>query len=384
MLFYVSQKILAMAKHTTFETLVSPLRLFTYISFRSAGAAVTALLLSWWLGPHFILWLKRVKFGQNYTDRAEETGDLQARILSKRGTPTMGGLMIVLVLDVTALLWAQWNTLIQLALLTVVVLSGLGFLDDYAKVTQQNSKGVQEFIKLWVQGVLAVFVAIYLWRVPATSLLISQVMVPFFKHPVLTGTSGACVGVILTALTIVGSSNAVNLTDGLDGLAIGCTAVVSFVLLVLTYLAGNVKATAYLQIPHVTGAGELTVFCAAMIGASLGFLWFNCHPAQVFMGDTGALALGGVLGMIAVLIHQPLVLAIAGGVFVAEAASVIIQRSWFKYTKFRFGAGRRVFLMAPLHHHFEKKGWHESQIVTRFYILCVLFAVVALSTVKIR
>jgi phospho-N-acetylmuramoyl-pentapeptide-transferase len=384
MLFYLSQKILAMAKHTTLETAVSPLRLFGYITFRSAGAAVTALLLSWWLGPRCILWLKRLKFGQDYTDLAEEKGGLQARILSKRGTPTMGGLMMVLVLDVTALLWAQWNTLIQLALLTVVVLSGLGFLDDYAKITRQNSKGVQEFIKLWVQGLLAVFVAIYLWCVPATSALISQVMVPFFKHPVLTGTSGAVMGVILTALTIVGSSNAVNLTDGLDGLAIGCTAIVSFVFLVLTYLAGNVKATAYLQIPHVTGAGELTVFCAAMIGTSLGFLWFNCHPAQVFMGDTGSLALGGVLGMIAVLIHQPLVLAIAGGVFVAEAASVIIQRSWFKYTKFRFGEGRRVFLMAPLHHHFEKMGWYETQIVTRFYILCVLCAVVALSTLKIR
>src|SRR5271156_6528306 len=384
MLYYVSQEILAMARHTTFETLLSPLRLFTYITFRSAGAAVTALLMSWWLGPLFIRWLKRLKFGQNYVDRAEEKGDLQARILSKRGTPTMGGLMIVLVLDVTALLWAQWNTLIQLALLSVVVLSGLGFLDDYAKITQQNSKGVQEFIKLWVQGVLAVFVAIYLWRVPATSALISEVMVPFFKHPVLTGTAGTVVGVILTAMTIVGSSNAVNLTDGLDGLAIGCTAIVSFVFLVLTYLAGNVKSSAYLQIPHVSGAGELTVFCAAMIGTSLGFLWFNCHPAQVFMGDTGSLALGGVLGMVAVLIHQPLVLAIAGGVFVAEAASVILQRGWFKYTKFRFGEGRRVFLMAPLHHHFEKMGWYESQIVTRFYILCVLCAVVALSTLKIR
>jgi phospho-N-acetylmuramoyl-pentapeptide-transferase len=384
MLFYLSQQILFLAKHTPFEGLVSPLRLFTYITFRSAGAAVTALLVSWWLGPHCILWLKRVKFGQDYMDRAEENGGLQARILSKRGTPTMGGLLIVLVLDVTAMLWAQWNTLVQLALLTVVVLSGLGFLDDYAKITQQNSKGVQEFLKLWVQGVLAVFVAIYLWRVPATRLLISDVMVPFFKHPVLVGTSGACVGIILTALTIVGSSNAVNLTDGLDGLAIGCTAIVSFVFLVLTYLAGNVKSAAYLQIPHVSGAGELTVFCAAMIGTSLGFLWFNCHPAQVFMGDTGSLALGGVLGMIAVLIHQPLVLAIAGGVFVAEATSVIIQRSWFKYTKFRFGTGRRVFLMAPLHHHFEKMGWYESQIVTRFYILCVLCAVVALSTLKIR
>jgi phospho-N-acetylmuramoyl-pentapeptide-transferase len=384
MLFYASQEILAMAKNTSFDSMVSPLRLFSYITFRSAGAAVTALLLSWWLGPHCIRVLKRLKFGQDYTDRAEEKGDLQARILSKRGTPTMGGLMIILVLDVTALLWAQWNTLILLTLLSAVVLSGLGFLDDYAKITKQNSRGVQELLKLWVQGILAIFVAIYLWRVPATSMLISQIMVPFFKHPVLTGTAGVIVGVPLTAVTIVGSSNAVNLTDGLDGLAIGCTAIVSFVFLVLTYLSGNAKTALYLEIPHVIGAGELTVFCAAMMGASLGFLWFNCHPARVFMGDTGSLALGGVLGMIAVLIHQPLVLAIAGGVFVAEAASVLIQRTWFKYTKARFGEGRRVFLMAPLHHHFEKLGWYESQIVTRFYILCVLCAVVALGTLKIR
>jgi phospho-N-acetylmuramoyl-pentapeptide-transferase len=182
----------------------------------------------------------------------------------------------------------------------------------------------------------------------------------------------------------VGSSNAVNLTDGLDGLAIGCTVIVTAVFTVLTYLAGNFKAASYLQMPYVEGAGELTVFCAAMIGAGLGFMWFNCHPARVFMGDTGSLAIGGALGIIAVLIHQPLVLVIAGGVFVAEALSVIIQTTYFKYTKRKYGAGRRVFLMSPLHHHFEKKGWHESQVVTRFYILCALCAVVALSTLKIR
>ncbi len=185
-------------------------------------------------------------------------------------------------------------------------------------------------------------------------------------------------------LTIVGSSNAVNLTDGLDGLAIGCTVIVSFVFLVLTYLAGNARAAAYLLIPYVPGAGELTVFCAAIIGAGLGFLWFNCHPAQMFMGDTGSLALGGALGIVAVLIHQPFVLVIAGGIFVIEAGSVMIQTGWFRYTRRRFGTGRRVFLMAPLHHHFEKKGWYESQVVIRFYILCVLFAVLALSTLKIR
>jgi phospho-N-acetylmuramoyl-pentapeptide-transferase len=384
MLPYLSQYVLSLAKGTTAGVMLSPLRLFGYIAFRTAGAAVTALALSLWLGPRMILWLKASKFGQDYGDRAAEAGRLQARLEGKRGTPTMGGLMIVLVLDVTTLLWAQWNTLIQLTLLTVVVLCGLGFLDDYAKVSQQNSKGVQEFIKLWVQGILALFVGVYLWSRPATTLLISQVMVPFYKFPIAHGALGAIIGIVLTAFTIVGSSNAVNLTDGLDGLAIGCTAIVSFVFLVLTYVAGNSRTAAYLHIPHVPGAGELTVFCAAMIGASLGFMWFNCHPAQVFMGDTGSLALGGVLGMVAVLIHQPLVLALAGGVFVAEAVSVIIQRGWFKYTRRKYGEGRRVFLMAPLHHHFEKLGWHESQVVTRFYILCVLCAVVALSTLKIR
>jgi len=218
--------------------------------------------------------------------------------------------------------------------------------------------------------------------VPATSSLITEIMVPFYKFPVATG--AGVVGLILTLLTIVGSSNAVNLTDGLDGLAIGCTLIVSFVFVVLTYVAGDRIAAAHLLIPHVPGAGELTVFCSAMVGAGLGFLWYNCHPAQMFMGDTGSLALGGALGLIAILIHQPLVLVIAGGVFVMEAVSVIVQRGWFRYTRKRFGVGRRVFLMAPLHHHFEKKGWYESQVVMRFYILCVLFAVVALSSVKIR
>jgi phospho-N-acetylmuramoyl-pentapeptide-transferase len=192
------------------------------------------------------------------------------------------------------------------------------------------------------------------------------------------------VGLIVVMLAIVGSSNAVNLTDGLDGLAIGCTLITGFVFLIFTYLAGNFRAAEYLQIPYVSGAGELTVFCAALIGAGLGFLWFNCHPAQVFMGDTGSLALGGAFGIVAVLIHQPFVLVIAGAVFVAEAMSVLLQKGWFKYTRIRTGTGQRIFLMAPLHHHFQKKGWHENQVVIRFYILCVLCAVVALATLKLR
>jgi phospho-N-acetylmuramoyl-pentapeptide-transferase len=394
MLYYLSQLLLDRTAGTVWSERLSALRLLRYITFRSAGAALTALVLSWWLGPKVIEWLKQLKFGQDYKDKAEEAGGLGARVLSKKGTPTMGGILIILTLNFTTLLWAQCNTVIELTLLAVVVLTGLGFYDDYAKITQQSGGGTKPQVKLWVQLALALFVAVYLWKLPLQSQLripesktailsnlVTCLMVPFYKYPIHVGVAA---GLLLTTLAIVGSSNAVNLTDGLDGLAIGCTLIVSFVFLVLTYLAGNLRTAAYLQIPYVPGAGELTVFCAALIGAGLGFLWFNCHPAQMFMGDTGSLALGGALGLIAVLIHQPLVLVIAGGVFVMEAVSVILQRGWFRYTKKHFGTGRRIFLMAPLHHHFEKKGWYESQVVMRFYILCVLFAVVALSTLKIR
>jgi phospho-N-acetylmuramoyl-pentapeptide-transferase len=372
MLYYLS----------TWEDKLSALRLFKYITFRCAGAALTALILSWWLGPKVIAWLKQLKFGQEYSDKAESAGNIAARLLSKKGTPTMGGILIVLALNLTTLLWAQWNSLVELTLLSVVVLTGLGFYDDYAKIIQQSSGGVRSMVKLSVQSALALFIGVYLWRVPSTSKLISEVMVPFYKYPVLTG--AGILGLIITLLTIVGFSNAVNLTDGLDGLAIGCTLIVTFVFVVLTYAAGNSKAAAYLQIPYVPGAGELTVFCSAMIGAGLGFLWWNCHPAHMFMGDTGSLALGGALGIIAVLIHQPFVLVISGGVFVMEAGSVVLQTGYFRYTRRRYGEGRRIFRMAPIHHHFEKMGWYESQVVMRFYILCVLFAVVALSTLKIR
>ena len=382
MLYYLTQHLLDRAAGTVWAERLSALRLFRYITFRSAGAAVTALLLSWWLGPKVIAWLKQLKFGQEYKDKAESASEMTARLLSKKGTPTMGGILIILALNFTTLLWAQWNALTELTLLSVVVLTALGFYDDYAKIIQQSGGGAKSRVKLYVQTGLALFIGLYLWRVPSTSKLITDVMVPFFKAPVAKG--AVIMGLLLTLLTIVGSSNAVNLTDGLDGLAIGCTVIVSFVFVVLTYLAGNARAAAYLQIPFVPGAGELTVCCSAMVGAGLGFLWFNCHPAQMFMGDTGSLPLGGALGIIAVLIHQPLVLVIAGGVFVMEAASVIVQTGWFRYTRKRYGTGRRVFLMAPIHHHFEKKGWYESQVVMRFYILGVLCAVVALSTLKIR
>ncbi|HTX20435.1 MAG TPA: phospho-N-acetylmuramoyl-pentapeptide-transferase [Candidatus Aquilonibacter sp.] len=394
MLYYLSEQILDWSHGTAWESRLSWLRLFRYITVRSAGAAITALALSWWLGPKIIHWLKQLRFGQDYKDRAEEAGGLAARVLSKRGTPTMGGVLIVTVLAFTTMLWAEWNAQVELTLLCILVLSGLGFYDDYAKIIQQSGGGTPPRVKLLVQTALGLFVGIYLWQLPAMSELllvgnknvihsnlVSVLMLPFYKYPIVVG---AIVGVPIVLLAIIGSSNAVNLTDGLDGLAIGCTLITAFVFLIFTYVAGNVKAAAYLQIPYVSGAGELTVFSAAMIGAGLGFLWFNCHPAQVFMGDTGSLALGGAFGIIAVLIHQPFVLVIAGGIFVIEAASVLLQTGWFRFTRLRTGTGRRIFLMAPLHHHFEKKGWYESQVVMRFYILCVLCAVVALATLKLR
>ena len=384
MFYYLSQmpQWLVDNGHAAWADWLSFLRVFQYITFRTAGAALTALLLSWWLGPKIIAKLKQLKFSQQYEDKAEAAGGLEARI-NKKGTPSMGGVMIVLTLDITALLWARWNEFLALTLMSVVVLAALGFYDDWVKLTKQDKAGIHSKVKLIVQIGLGLFIALYLWNHQSMSDLVKKLMVPFYPEAVDFAGAGI-VGLLITVAAIVGSSNAVNLTDGLDGLAIGCTLIVAFVFIILTYIAGNVNTAEYLLVPYVEGAGELTVFCAAMIGAGLGFLWFNCHPAQVFMGDTGSLALGGSLGVIAVLIHQPFVLVIAGGVFVLEAMSVMIQTGWFKYTRRKYGEGRRVFLMAPLHHHFEKKGWHESQVVARFYILGILFAVLALSTLKLR
>jgi len=383
MFYLISQQLLDWAKGTPWADHLSALRLFHYITVRSAGAAITALVLSWWLGPGIIQWLKQQKFGQEYADKAEEAGGLAARVLSKKGTPTMGGVLIVTVLFFSTMLWAQLdNKLVLLTLLSVAVLAGLGFYDDYAKIIQQSGGGAPPRVKLWVQVTVSFFIGLYLWITPSTSHLVTEINVPFYKFPV--AKHAAWLGILIVVLAIVFTSNAVNLTDGLDGLAIGCSLMVAFVFLVFTYVAGNIKAAGYLQVPYVNGAGELTVFCAALIGAGLGFLWFNCHPAQVFMGDTGSLAIGGSFGIVAVLIHQPFVLVIAGGVFVLEATSVLLQTGWFRFTRMRYGTGRRIFLMAPLHHHFEKKGWYESQVVMRFYILCVLFALIALSTLKLR
>tara|TARA_B110000438_G_C15769008_1_gene630977 strand:- start:466 stop:1644 length:1179 start_codon:yes stop_codon:yes gene_type:complete len=392
MFYYLSQlpEWLMANGHAQWGDWLSPLRVFQYITFRGAGAAVTALVLCWLLGPMVIRWLKRIGVRQEYQDRARKDGKMTDGV-SKRGVPTMGGLLIVGVIDLSALLWAQWNPLVTLTLLSMLVLCLLGFYDDYSKITRQNSDGLTEKVKLVVQFVLSATIAVYLWRLEETRQLITDVMVPFIKDPILSGPSAtmviswaAVMGVVITVCAIMGSSNAVNFTDGLDGLAVGSVLIVSMVFYVFTYIAGNAELARELYVPAVSGAGELSVVCAAMMGACLGFLWFNCFPARVFMGDTGSLALGGSLGIVAVLVHQPWVLVIAGGIFVLEAASVILQRSWFKWTRIRTGEGRRIFLMAPLHHHFEKKGWHENQVVVRFYIIGILFAVLALATLKLR
>ena len=388
MFYYLSRlpAWLAQNGYDQWADFVSPLNVFQYSTFRSAGAAVTALFICWWLGPRVIRWLPL----QKYEDKARERGGMSDGI-SKRNVPIMGGLLIVGAIDLSALLWAQWNPMVTLTLLSMLGLCLLGFYDDYSKVASQDSKGLTEKIKLTVQILLAGFIAVYLWRLDSTRDLITDVMVPFLKEPVLSAPTdkavlsiAALVGMAITVAAIVGSSNAVNLTDGLDGLAIGCTLIVSFVFYIFTFIAGHAEISRELLVPHVVGASELSVICAAMIGAGLGFLWFNCHPANVFMGDTGSLALGGSLGIMAVLIHQPFVLVIAGGIFVLEALSVILQRGWFKWTRYRTGEGRRIFLMAPVHHHFQKKGWHENQVVMRFYILGILFAVLALATLKLR
>lgn len=381
MIFYLTQYIQEHFAGTTWESWFSPLRVFRYISFRSAGAAVTSLAICWWLGPRTIHWLRRLA-AQTFKDKAEEAGGLTARVRDKRGTPSMGGVLIVLALDLSVLLWAKWTEFIALSLISLVVLAGLGFYDDYLKLAKRNNRGAHSRVKLLIQWLLAIGIGFYLWSLPSGRVLVSEIQLPFYKHSVLQGAIWA--GILVTGLTIVGSSNAVNLTDGLDGLAAGCSVIVSAVFVILTYLAGHAEFADYLQIPYVPQAGELTVFCAALAGATLGFLWYNCHPAKVFMGDTGSLALGGAFGIVAVLIHQPFILVIAGGVFVAEAVSVMLQTSWFKYTRRTYGEGRRIFKMAPLHHHFERLGWHESEIVTRFYILCFLCAMMALSSLKIR
>ncbi len=380
MLFYLSEWLGEAASDPVWQDRLSPLRLFTYISFRSAGAFLTALVVSLAFGPRVIKALIRLKFGQNYEDIATSVGG-RSQGSVKLGVPSMGGLLIHLALLSSTLLWAQWNTFILLCVAGTALLAAVGFFDDYMKIKRKDGIGASGHVKIAVQIGVSLMVIAGLMMQPETRSLVADIYVPFRAEP---WKDLLLVGASLIFLTVTGSSNAVNLTDGMDGLAIGCMIIVSFIFLIVTYVTGHVVFAEYLRIDYVDGAGELTVLCAALIGAGLGFLWFNSHPAQVFMGDTGSLALGGLMGMVAVMVHQPFLLVIAGGVFVMEALSVISQRYYFKYTRRRYGEGRRIFLMAPIHHHFEKLGWPETKIVTRFYILCILFGVFALVTLKIR
>lgn len=362
-----------------------PLRVLRYISVRTLGATGTAALIGFIIGPWLIHQLRRLKFGQHYDD--DRTGDLAQRF-DKKNTPTMGGLLIFGCVFLSSVLWATPNIWIVVALFVYAALTGVGFRDDYLKVVRKNRDGISSREKIFWQTVITVVaLAVLLWH-PTSAGKIRELWVPFVKHPVLvfSGLLGLPALFIFIYLWLVGFSNAINLTDGLDGLAIGCTISVALVYGIMAYAAGNILISEYLLISYVPGTGELTVLCGALVGAGVAFLWYNSHPAEVFMGDTGSLALGGLIGIIAFMVQQPLTLIIVGGVFVWEAVSVIIQVGYFKYTKRRSptGQGSRYFLMAPIHHHFQKKGWPETKVVLRFWVLSLIFALIGLATLKIR
>jgi len=358
------------------------LNVFQYITFRAIAAAVTAFLLSLLFGNWVIRRLISLKVGQPIRTK-EEVNKLFELHGQKAGTPTMGGVLILGTVVFSTLLWARPdNSAVWLVVFTLIYCGGLGFWDDYLKVAKKNSAGVSERTKLIGQGILAAIVTAYFLLNPATEVQARELFVPFSKDPVIMNL-GALTFVFF-AIVIMGSSNAVNLTDGLDGLAAGCTCTASFTYGVLAYAAGNFNIASYLDIPFYPFAGELAVICMAMVGASFGFLWFNCHPAKVFMGDTGSLAIGGMLGVVAICTKQEMLLVLVGGVFVIEAVSVLIQRSWFKITKRMYGEGRRVFLMSPVHHHFELKGWKENTVIVRFWILSIMFSLLGLATLKLR
>ncbi|MES2570277.1 MAG: phospho-N-acetylmuramoyl-pentapeptide-transferase [Verrucomicrobiota bacterium] len=355
---------------------------FQYITFRAVAAAVTAFLLSLIYGNWVIRKLISLKMGQPIRTK-EEVHKLFELQGSKAGTPTMGGVLIIGVVVASSLLWARPdNSAVWLLLFVLVYCGGLGFWDDYLKVAKKNSAGISEKTKLVGQGLLALIVAAFFLYNPAIQVQARALYVPFYKEPIIWNLGGFTI--LFFALVIMGASNSVNLTDGLDGLAAGCTITTGVAYSVLAYAAGNMKLAQYLQIPYYPFAGELSIVCMALVGASFGFLWFNCHPAKVFMGDTGSLAIGGFFGVVAICCKQELLLVVVGGVFVIEAVSVLIQRTWFKITKRVYGEGRRVFLMSPIHHHFELKGWKENTVIVRFWILSVMFALIGLATLKLR
>jgi phospho-N-acetylmuramoyl-pentapeptide-transferase len=345
--------------------------LFRYITFRSGGAVVTALLISFVLGPYLILWLRRKQTNGQPIRPDGPNGHLTR----KKGTPTMGGFLILLALTISTLLWADLaNPYVWIVLLVTVGSGLIGFFDDYRKLTRNSHRGLSGRAKLVLQAALGASACVAITFVAPPGLA-TALAVPFFKNVLI---ELGWFFVPFSILVIVGASNAVNLTDGLDGLAIVPSMIAAGCFALIAYLAGNLIFANYLQIHHIVGAGELTVFCGAMVGASLGFLWFNAPPAMVFMGDTGSLSIGAALGTISVITKHELVLAIIGGLFVLEAVSVIVQVASFKLT------GRRVFRMAPLHHHFEQKGWEEPTIVIRFWIIAWILAIAGLATLKLR
>lgn len=374
------------------------LRVVQYLTFRAVMAAMTALLIGIIMGPWVIRRLTELKIGQPVRDYAMQTH------LKKSGTPTMGGVLILLSIAVSTILWFDWtNRFVWIVMLVTLGFGAIGWVDDWRKVVNKDPEGMRSREKYFWQSVIGLVAALYLafsvsetTNVRVLGLFIDWVrsgfdmslppkanlLVPFVKE--ISYPLGVFGFVIMTYFVIVGSSNAVNLTDGLDGLAIMPVVMVGSALGVFAYVTGNANYSRYLLLPHIPGSGELLIFCAAVAGAGLAFLWFNAHPAQVFMGDVGALALGGALGTIAVIVRQEIVLAIMGGIFVVEALSVMAQVVYFKYTRRRYGEGRRILLMAPLHHHFEKTGWKETQVVVRFWIITMLLCLVGLSTLKLR
>lgn len=373
-------------------------RVFQYLTFRAVMAAMTALLIGLIAGPFVIRRLTHLKIGQPIREYAMQTH------LSKSGTPTMGGVLILLAIGISTLLWFDLsNRFVWIVLIVTLGFGAIGWVDDWRKVVHKDPEGMRSREKYFWQSVIGLLAALYLvFSISESSnlrvleLFMSWVQsgfdvnlppkaglqLPFFKE--ISYPLGVFGFVLLTYLVIVGASNAVNLTDGLDGLAIMPVVMVGSALGVFAYVTGSAVYSKYLFFPHIPGAGELLIFCSAMAGAGLAFLWFNTHPAQVFMGDVGALALGAALGTIAVIVRQEIVLAIMGGIFVVEALSVMLQVIYFKYTRKRFGEGRRLFRMAPLHHHFEKSGWKETQVVVRFWIITMLLCLIGLSTLKLR
>lgn len=342
-----------------------------YITFRSGGAVFTALFLSFYIGPKVIRWLKS-KQAEGQPIRLDGP---ESHIISKKGTPTMGGLMILISVTISTLLWSDLkNPYMWIVLFVMLSFGMIGFFDDYLKLTKRNSKGLSSRKKILGQAVFSL-VAVLLIQMVATPTLASHISVPFFKNVLI---DAGIFYIPFAMIVLIGASNAVNLTDGLDGLAIVPIMIVAGCFALIAYLIGRTDFSGYLQLNFVAGAGELAVFCAALVGASLGFLWFNAQPAEVFMGDTGSLSLGGALGAISVITKHEFVLAIIGGLFVVEALSVIIQVVSFKTR------GKRVFKMAPIHHHFEKIGWSESKVVIRFWIIACIFALLGLATLKIR